>query len=389
MRDLTCESPEYFNIRHTERGVLTRNTKRKGGNLHCIMAFKKEQVSDSASGLLRLELDGLDHTDGLDVALSEVEDLDSCDSDYPDYSEPQNLVADSRRNKTQDVEQANTTDREVAPVFSGGAATLSITSDSLLAASDEETTTVSMLTAIGDSLPAGSVPAISDGETTTSMSTAIGDSLPVPTGDLTPASSDGLRRSGTFTKERPTVAVEQRRMPSSDSESSLDLEGVSQELSEGEGNRADSGTGIRRSGTFTKDRPTVHVEKTRVSSSDNETSNDEVEYSSESDRVIRSRTFTRDSNTSADVTTADSSDSEDQSDPPTTSRLKRSGTFTKEGPTSDPAVIIPVVDNVDTELHADTTRVSTEWDESEDANMDFDETLRAADFADLEGSQTN
>ena len=39
--DLDCQSPAYFNIRHTERGVQHRRTKRTGGNLHCIMAFKK------------------------------------------------------------------------------------------------------------------------------------------------------------------------------------------------------------------------------------------------------------------------------------------------------------------------------------------------------------
>jgi len=38
--DLNCQSPEYFNIRHTDRGVQTRKAKKKGGNLHCILAFK-------------------------------------------------------------------------------------------------------------------------------------------------------------------------------------------------------------------------------------------------------------------------------------------------------------------------------------------------------------
>lgn len=37
--DLNCQNPEYFNIRQTEKGVQTRKTKRRGGNIHCIMAF--------------------------------------------------------------------------------------------------------------------------------------------------------------------------------------------------------------------------------------------------------------------------------------------------------------------------------------------------------------
>lgn len=39
--DLNTENPSYFNIRHTEKGVQLRKTKKKGGNLHCIIAFKK------------------------------------------------------------------------------------------------------------------------------------------------------------------------------------------------------------------------------------------------------------------------------------------------------------------------------------------------------------
>ena len=46
MLDLTCESPQCFNIRHPERGVLTRSTKRPGNNLHCIMAFTMQESGE-------------------------------------------------------------------------------------------------------------------------------------------------------------------------------------------------------------------------------------------------------------------------------------------------------------------------------------------------------
>ena len=42
--DLNCQNPEYFNIRQTEKGVQTRKTKRRGGNIHCIMAFSNVEV---------------------------------------------------------------------------------------------------------------------------------------------------------------------------------------------------------------------------------------------------------------------------------------------------------------------------------------------------------
>ena len=37
--DLNCQNPEYFNIRQSEKGIQIRKTKRRGGNIHCIMAF--------------------------------------------------------------------------------------------------------------------------------------------------------------------------------------------------------------------------------------------------------------------------------------------------------------------------------------------------------------
>ncbi|KAM8977471.1 basic immunoglobulin-like variable motif-containing protein [Pelodytes ibericus] len=39
--DLNTQNPECFDIRHTERGLQHRKTKKEGGNLHCIMAFQK------------------------------------------------------------------------------------------------------------------------------------------------------------------------------------------------------------------------------------------------------------------------------------------------------------------------------------------------------------
>ncbi|XP_036395959.1 basic immunoglobulin-like variable motif-containing protein [Megalops cyprinoides] len=39
--DLNTQNPEYLDIRHTERGIQCRKTKKVGGNLHCIMAFQR------------------------------------------------------------------------------------------------------------------------------------------------------------------------------------------------------------------------------------------------------------------------------------------------------------------------------------------------------------
>ncbi|KAM4702027.1 basic immunoglobulin-like variable motif-containing protein, partial [Discoglossus pictus] len=39
--DLNTQNPEYFDIRHTERGLQYRKTKKTGGNLHCLIAFQR------------------------------------------------------------------------------------------------------------------------------------------------------------------------------------------------------------------------------------------------------------------------------------------------------------------------------------------------------------
>lgn len=39
--DLNCQNPQYLDIRRLDKGLQRRNSKKSGGNLHCIMAFQK------------------------------------------------------------------------------------------------------------------------------------------------------------------------------------------------------------------------------------------------------------------------------------------------------------------------------------------------------------
>ena len=50
VKDLNCQNPDYFNIRHRERGVKKRNTKKVGGNLHDILAFQKVEWESVPEG---------------------------------------------------------------------------------------------------------------------------------------------------------------------------------------------------------------------------------------------------------------------------------------------------------------------------------------------------
>ncbi|MEQ2165832.1 hypothetical protein GOODEAATRI_021263 [Goodea atripinnis] len=57
--DLNTQNPEYLDIRHTERGLQCRKTKKVGGNLHCIMAFQR--VNWQKLGPWALNLENLRH----------------------------------------------------------------------------------------------------------------------------------------------------------------------------------------------------------------------------------------------------------------------------------------------------------------------------------------
>lgn len=78
-----CESPQCFNIRHPERGIQTRKTGKQGGNLHCIMAFQKQEGSEWG-------VNGNFSPEPLRETVSEggrgctpIETLDSSESDFP------------------------------------------------------------------------------------------------------------------------------------------------------------------------------------------------------------------------------------------------------------------------------------------------------------------
>uniref|UniRef100_A0A8C6T7E0 Basic, immunoglobulin-like variable motif containing n=1 Tax=Neogobius melanostomus TaxID=47308 RepID=A0A8C6T7E0_9GOBI len=57
--DLNTQNPEFLDIRHTERGIQRRKTKKMGGNLHCIIAFQK--VNWHKMGPWALNLESLRH----------------------------------------------------------------------------------------------------------------------------------------------------------------------------------------------------------------------------------------------------------------------------------------------------------------------------------------
>ena len=77
--DLNSENPSYFNIRHTEKGLQNRKTKKKGGNLHCIMAFKRLDVTPFPC-IIDIECNELE-PEYLEEHQSTLDELDNSDSD--------------------------------------------------------------------------------------------------------------------------------------------------------------------------------------------------------------------------------------------------------------------------------------------------------------------
>ncbi|XP_034005625.1 basic immunoglobulin-like variable motif-containing protein [Trematomus bernacchii] len=70
--DLNTQNPEYLDIRHTERGIQRRKTKKVGGNLHCIMAFQR--LNWQKLGPWALNLENLRHDAGHSSSVEDVEE---------------------------------------------------------------------------------------------------------------------------------------------------------------------------------------------------------------------------------------------------------------------------------------------------------------------------
>ena len=265
MKDLTCETPHTFNIRRVREGILTKRIKRKGGNIHCIIALKKiHETTYNVDSSFRF---GTDEYDGeTEVTPSEVEDLDSADSDYPESQEGDNTSSHNLR--TMDLDSINVL------------------------------------------------------ETVSTDSTLVSQPIGTFTSDMTHPVAISVRRRGTFTKEGPDVPIKLTRTASSDSDDSVETSStVSQPI---ETIASDTthpvAVNVQRRGTFTKERPTVPIKLTRTASSDSDGS-----VSSGGD--TSGLPHDREGNSGSRSGSSDSIEL-----PQGISRMKRSGTFTKHGP---------------------------------------------------------
>ncbi len=358
--DLNTKRPEFFNIRHTERGIQSKKTKRLGGNLHCIMAFKKQDAVGQVTAGPRV----LPEPQELQHSSSEVENLDSSDSDFP-------LSPKATQNDDDDVvvtEGIDTVDSAIADLKLMGIeddlkdhVTLNHNTVPQIQVSSHATERVSRLR---------SGTYIKQSRQSLEQNRELLPSFSPPT----------VRRTGTFTKGSKPSMPRTMLTPltdSSDQESEDDLSNEQLESrlhvpythtddvsSESDNEPLPASGTIKRTGTFTKEKPQITVSRIVVdsdSSSDGEVvaSSQDItmlttDYQNRSGTYTKNKEMVTDSDSSIDFeyfegavdlddtlkapAAGDSGDDDsaveetielqDQSEQD--SYLKRSGTFTKK-----------------------------------------------------------
>ena len=261
MTDLMCEAPQCFNIRHTEKGVQTRRMKRRGENLHCIMAFQRLETSEWEPVIHPPELQRQPFAPSREPAT--IESLDSSDSDFPKDSESEDgETVSGARSPRDEVPQSEEVQPTVSSMSGEDTISLSHVSSIILPDIVSQDATVAFV-------PTGQLGQNSVGNLTlgTDMPDADNqlDNTLTPTKDapslgvnddvetiLLPVESltvegEYTQRSGTYRKSKPCLLpIATDASPTADSEHQLE----SQDGMEG-------GDYFRRSGTFRKKKPSL------------------------------------------------------------------------------------------------------------------------------------
>lgn len=264
--DLTCESPQCFNIRHAERGIQTRKTRKQGGNLHCIMAFQMQEPSKWDAVDIIVSPEPPKVTSGADSAhrRTPIESLNSSESDFPldtasevDVSEDDDGFGTLRRDNAAKFRAWSDKSASVSSIESSGKnfsiedvdASQSAAMPPLPKAvelSDNDQHYSEQVIDTEDILNLTLTPPKAEEE----FGSAENEMTLMET--LEPVEGDYTRRSGTYRKNKPSL------MPVPVVESEHQLETAPDEAVE-ESNAVTTGPYTRRSGTFRKEKPSLVV----------------------------------------------------------------------------------------------------------------------------------
>ena len=343
MKDLTCKQPEYFNIRHTERGVQTRKTKKVGGNLHCIMAFKKleEKLQLTSGGGILLNFAQPPPEDLASLADEAAsENLDSSDSDYPlsqDLDREPSWATKLQVHSPEvwgavDIENIDTSQLVVEevdaplqthhlqtdhkPVSGDLSHKRTGTFTKRKEAKSDKDLGQNPSTAFDNISDEGFVMVPSAHLTTPEIQvTATADFEPADENTGSPSPTK-IKRTGTFTKKRSSLSPTQQESPPSEQ---IDFEPSDEDTG------SPSPTKIKRTGTFTKKRSLSPTQQESLP----------FEQKLASEKLRRTGTYKKKSpslNLSPSELSGEDSDSSVEAINLTSSPLKRSGTFTKKKP---------------------------------------------------------
>ncbi len=350
--DLTCERPNYFNIRHTERGVQAKRTKKIGGNLHCIMAFKKLGIEDGTLHVMAMTevrptvTDVSAYRDELDETPSE--DLESSDSEQPD--DGVDFLYQPKRGVRRSVE---TSEVSAGSAACEGVDSLELLSYDMLDGRPNTVDSCNGHTQLVETRTTGQT-GTDDPKKQVSLQ---GSRIVTPERQLqagrdpvAPQASEAdcdsqtwLARSGTYRKKKASLLASS--IPTADNPPSCEPQAANTHSAAEMGtNGRDSPQEFRkRSDTFTKDGPSLDMVDYSSPVSPPNSSSDESESSDSHTNltevrpsgITRSDTFTKespvlkssrgDSDSNSDIT-----DHSEQPDSPF--KLKRSDTFTMETP---------------------------------------------------------
>ena len=339
VKDLTCESPQCFNIRHPERGIQTRKTGRQGGNLHCIMAFQKQEGNEwGVNGNFSPE--PLRGTVSEGRGCTPIETLDSSESDFPrevddevDVNDDDCGVQTLRRDNAANFYAAS--DGSISPSSSLDKSSAEKKTDCLDAGDAPLHDTVAatpppqVLEAMDDGAQ-GTLDGDSDKEDqlnitlTPTKEKVVFDggentpfveveSLDVPEGDYT-------NRSGTYRKSKPSLSpVPLEQLETNPDSSELPM----------------TGDYTKRSGTFRKERPTLAVTTHNIKSdTDPETAEISADIPVPEDLTVQVRPLA--SPTGPELRNSDGAmlcGTDELESHHETTGMKRSATFRKEKPT--------------------------------------------------------
>lgn len=352
--DLTCESPQCFNIRHAERGIQTRKMRKQGGNLHCIMAFQMQEPSQWGAVDVIVSPEPPKVMSGAHRR-TPIESLNSSESDFPrgldiasDFDDDDDGFGTLRRDNAANFRgwsdgSASVSSKGTPDEFSNSVEDIDALQAAVMLATpkameltndvmdDQHYSDQAIDIYIADTKDRLNKTLTEEEFGSTENTTTLMETLEPVEGDYT-------QRSGTFRKSKPSLS------PVPVVESEHQLEAAPDESID----EQSAGHYTRRSGTFRKKKPllvvTQHVDVTAGEADQAkghvaDAAEDNTEFNSSTNIILQIEPPLR-AVEQSDQYDSDTNNSDELATQKEGTGLKRSSTFKKEKPTLEVSPIV-------------------------------------------------